>query len=237
MGAVTQHSNELVAILDPAMVDELIERVRPRALAYCAACFAGVVVIGLLFYWVPFLERLDRDLLNAINSPSGSTAHDIAWAIERPMEPIGWALASAVAFLIASYRGLHKRALLAVALIVGTAVIDLVFKEVFEHRREPPAPVMDFDWFPTPSAYPSGHAAGSLAIALAFVFVVPSSWQRATAAIGIAFTLLVTAGLLVLNWHYPGDIPGGWLLALGWCFALLAVEADRDPPRTAGADP
>lgn len=219
------------------MADELIERVRPHALAYCAACGAGVVVIGLLAYWVPFLERLDKEILNAINTPSGSVVHDLAFAIERPMEPIGWALAATVTFLIASYRGLHKRALLAVALIVGTAVIDLVLKEVFEHRREPPAPITEFEWFPTPSAYPSGHAAGSLAIAFAFFFVVPRSWQRATAAIGIAFTLVVSLGLLVLNWHYPGDIPGGWLLALGWCFGLLAVEADRDPPQTTGADP
>ncbi len=218
------------------MGDELIERVRPHALAYCAACAAGLVVIGLLFYWVPFLERLDKDVLVAINSPSG-WVHDVAYAIERPMEPIGWALAATAAFLIASYRGLHKRALLAVALIVGTAVLDLVLKEIFEHRREPPVPIAEFEWFPTPSAYPSGHAAGSLAIALAFVFVVPRSWQRATAAIGIAFTLLVSLGLVVLNWHYPGDIPGGWLLALGWCFGLLAVEADLDPPQTIGADP
>jgi membrane-associated phospholipid phosphatase len=48
--------------------------------------------------------------------------------------------------------------------------------------------------------------------------------RPATAAIGAAFTLAVSVGLLVLDYHYPSDILGGWLVALGWCFALVALR-------------
>ena len=71
---------------------------------------------------------------------------------------------------------------------------------------------------------PSGHSAGSLAISLAFLTVVPPSWRRPTAVAGIVFTLYISFGVLLLNYHYPSDVLGGWLLAAGWWFALLAVS-------------
>jgi hypothetical protein len=61
-------------------------------------------------------------------------------------------------------------------------------------------------------AFPSGHSAGSLAMSLAFLTVVPRSWLGPTAVIGVVFTLLVSFGVLVLNYHYPSDVLGGWLL-------------------------
>jgi membrane-associated phospholipid phosphatase len=78
-------------------------------------------------------------------------------------------------------------------------------------------------------AFPSGHAAGSLAMSLAFLSVVPSSWRRPTAAAGIVFTLYISLGVLLLNYHYPGDVPAGWLLAAGWWFFLLAALPSSEP--------
>ncbi len=52
--------------------------------------------------------------------------------------------------------------------------------------------------------------------------------RPATAAIGAAFTLAVSVGLLVLDYHYPSDVVGGWLVALGWCFALVALQRWKD---------
>jgi undecaprenyl-diphosphatase len=210
------------------MAARLIEGARRRALPGCLACAAGILFIAFLSFRVPAFERLDEDVLNAISTPSGSIVHDLAFAVEQLLDPIGWAAAAAGAFLLAFWRGRHKLALFAVALIVGTALVDLILKAVFEHHREQSIPIGEFEWFPVANAYPSGHAAGALAISLAYLFVVPSSWRRATAAAGLAFTLVISLGLLVLNYHYPGDILGGWLVALGWCFALLAVDADRE---------
>jgi|GEM_PF-3397461 len=59
---------------------------------------------------------------------------------------------------------------------------------------------------------------------LAFLTVVPLSWRKPTAAVGCAFTLYISFGVPVLNYHYPSDVLAGWLLALGWYFALLALQ-------------
>ena len=203
------------------MAERLIEGARRRALAGCIACAAGIAAIAALAFHVPALERLDEDVLNAISTTSESPVHDIAFAIEQLMDPPGWAAAATAAFLLASWQARYKRAFLALALILGTALLDMILKAAFEHPRKQSIPIGEFEWFPVASAYPSGHAAGSLAIALAFLFVVPPSWQRVTAWVGLAFALAISLGLLVLNYHYPGDILGGWLVALGWCFAVL----------------
>ncbi len=60
-------------------------------------------------------------------------------------------------------------------------------------------------------------------MSLAFLTVVPPAWQRPTAAVGIAFTLFISLGVLLLNYHYPSDVLAGWLLAAGCWFALLRL--------------
>ena len=41
--------------------------------------------------------------------------------------------------------------------------------------------------------------------------------------------------MLLLNYHYPSDVLGGWLLAAGWWFALLAGAQWLSERRPAGA--
>jgi len=125
-------------------------------------------------------------------------------------------------------------AVIAAALVAGTGGLDLALKALLANPRYQPVPV-DSDAYPWKDAFPSGHAAGSLAFSLAFLTVVPPSWQRRTAAAGIVLTLYISFGVLVLNYHYPSDVLAGWLLAAGWWFALLALpwfraEAASAPP-------
>jgi membrane-associated phospholipid phosphatase len=61
-------------------------------------------------------------------------------------------------------------------------------------------------------------------MSLAFLTVVPLSWWRPTAVVGFVFTLYISFGVLALNYHYTSDVLAGWLLALGWYFALLALQ-------------
>jgi membrane-associated phospholipid phosphatase len=129
--------------------------------------------------------------------------------------------------LLALWLRRPRRALFAVAEVAGTAAVVQLLKIALEHSRFQPGPGDPFFWHPVAKAFPSGNAAGALAIALAFLLVVPRPWRPATAAIGAAFTLAVSAGLLVLDYHYPSDVLGGWLVALGWCFALLVLPFGR----------
>jgi undecaprenyl-diphosphatase len=194
----------------------------------CAACVAGLAVLVVLAYWVGPIERLDDTVLDAFSTPSGAV-HDLAFLVEQLVSPLGQGVAVALACLLALRLGRPRRALFAVALVAGTAVIVQVLKVLLEHARYQPVPGEPFEWFPVAKAFPSGSTAGALSIALAFLFVVPRSWRRATGALGLVFTLAVSLAVLILNYHYPSDVLGGWLVALGWCFALIALTTDGKP--------
>jgi membrane-associated phospholipid phosphatase len=205
-----------------------IEGAKRHAVAGCAACAAGLAMLVALAYWVPPFEQLDETVLNAVSDPPGSFVHGLAFFVEQLVSPAGQVVAVVMACLLALALGRPNRAFLAVALVAGTAVIVQILKIALEHPRYQPVPGEPFEWFPAAKAFPSGNSAGALSIALAFLYVVPASWRRLTAAVGIAFTLAVSLGLLVLNYHYPSDILGGWLVALGWCLALEALRQRRD---------
>jgi membrane-associated phospholipid phosphatase len=210
-----------------------IESARRHAVAACLACVACFVVVLVFAYEVAAVERLDERLLDAISSPPGTFAYDVASFFERLADPLSEVLAIVLACVLALVLGRPRRGVLAVALVAGTAVIVQVLKIALQHPRYQPVPGEPFDWYPVAKAFPSGHSAGSLSMALAFLVVVPSSWQRPTTAIGICFTSAVSASLLILNYHYPSDILGGWLVASAWFFALLAVPwfSAGPPPR------
>jgi membrane-associated phospholipid phosphatase len=207
-----------------------IEAARTHAVAASLCCWAGLAVLVLLAYEVGPVERLDADVLRALNSPEGTLANEVAFAAEQLVAPLAWVVAAALAFLLALAQDRPRRGLFAATLIGATAVVDLTLKVVLEHPRFQPVPGEPFDWYPVAKAFPSGNSAGALAIALAFLYVVPLSWRRPTAAIGAVFTLAVSLGLPVLNYHYPGDVLGGWLVAAGCFFALLAVPWFRAGP-------
>ena len=78
------------------------------------------------------------------------------------------------------------------------------------------------------SAYPSGHAAYSVAwIACAIVLVrTGGSWAGRTAAVAAALAVAVVVGLsrVLLRVHHLSDVNGGWGLAAA-VFALLGILA------------
>jgi membrane-associated phospholipid phosphatase len=213
----------------------VIESAGRHAVAGCLACVASLVVLVSAAYEIGPVARLDDSVLSTLRTPPGSLLNEVAFGVEQLVAPLAWVVAAALACLLAIALRCPHRGIFAAALIGGTAVIDLTLKVVLEHPRYQPAPGEPFEWYPISTAFPSGNSAGALAIALAFLFVVPSSWRRPAAAIGIAFTLAVSLGLLILNYHYPSDILGGWLVALGWFFALLAALSGLPERRLAGA--
>lgn len=183
----------------------MVERARRHAVGGCLACVAGFSLVLVLAYWVGPAERLDRSVLDALSTPTDTLVNEVAYA----------------GFLVVNFRP-------AWVLAGAITVAVLALKALLANPRYQPVPV-DSDAYPWKDAFPSGHAAGSLAMSLAFLSVVPPSWRRPTAAAGIVFTLYISLGVLLLNYHYPGDVPAGWLLATGWWFFLLAALPSFEP--------
>lgn len=78
------------------------------------------------------------------------------------------------------------------------------------------------------ASWPSGHATASMALALAFVVVVPPRLRPAAAAAGAAFTVAVSFSFLMLEWHFPSDVLGGYLIAGVWMTVALAALAEGE---------
>ncbi len=214
----------------------MIEAARRHAVAGCLVCVAGFAAVLVFAYWVGPLERLDRNVLDALSTRTDTIPNRVAYVGFQVVNTrLVWVLAATIAALIALVQWRLGDAVLAVALVAGAGGLDLALKAMLANPRYQPVP-LGSDAYPWKDAFPSGHSVGSLAMSLAFLSVVPLSWRRPTAVAGVAFTLYVSLGVLVLNYHYPSDVLGGWLLAMGWWFALLAVLPDPGPePRLRGS--
>jgi undecaprenyl-diphosphatase len=204
--------------------------------AGAVACAACLIVLVILAYQVSPFENFDDSILGRLNASPGSLPKDLAFLAEQLVTPLSQVVAVTVASLVALSLGRRRRALFAVALVAGTALIVQVLKLLLEHPRYEIAHGPQVGWFPFATSFPSGNSAGALAIMLAFLFAVPCRWRRPTLLIGVGLTLAVGFGLLALNYHYPSDVLGGWLVAGGWCFALLALTTPHVDAPTKSPD-
>ena len=82
------------------------------------------------------------------------------------------------------------------------------------------------------ASWPSGHATAAAALVLCAVLVVPARLRPLVTGLGVAFAAAVGCSLLILAWHMPSDVLGGYLVASLWmALAVAALRAtDRRRP-------
>jgi hypothetical protein len=78
------------------------------------------------------------------------------------------------------------------------------------------------------ASWPSGHAAGAMALALCAVLVSPRRLRALAAAAGTALAIGVSFSILVLAWHFPSDVLGGFLVAAFWIALGIAFLRTRE---------
>jgi hypothetical protein len=73
-----------------------------------------------------------------------------------------------------------------------------------------------------------------MALALAALIIVPRSYRPLVATLGALFTVAVSFSVLILEWHFPSDVVGGFLIATAFglaTFAALRYADERWPER------
>ena len=116
----------------------------------------------------------------------------------------------------------RMRAALLCTLVVGTSLATVMALKPAFHR--PPLIASNEGYFP------SGHAAGSLAVGAVLVLLAwPTRWRWPVLAVTPVSLALYGAALVYSRSHYPSDVVGGWCIALVWTcgFALLVSKGDR----------
>ncbi|HEV7584463.1 MAG TPA: phosphatase PAP2 family protein [Solirubrobacteraceae bacterium] len=83
-----------------------------------------------------------------------------------------------------------------------------------------------------PASWPSGHSTAALIVVLCAVLVAPPRLRPVVGVLGALFALAVGCSLLILAWHMPSDVLGGYLVATFWMAIAIAVLrfADRHWP-------
>jgi membrane-associated phospholipid phosphatase len=186
------------------------------------ACALGMGVIALLALGSPGAHERDAAMLHAFVGLDRPHVSGRVHLVAHLTDPFPYALAGLVLAGVALLRGLRWRAAAVVALLVVTGASTQVVKQLLAEPRF-------VAWLGSDqvgaSAWPSGHATAAMTLALCAVLVAPPALRLAVALAGGAFAAGVGYALLVLAWHFPSDVLGGFLMAAMW--AALAVAALR----------
>ncbi|HEY2631027.1 MAG TPA: phosphatase PAP2 family protein [Solirubrobacteraceae bacterium] len=201
--------------------------VRPasRRSAVPALLVAALCVAALAFTWVlaalvgPTHAR-DATALYDFTRLDRPSVEVLAEGLLSLLEPVFFVVWALVLMGIALRRG-RARVALAVALVLILAPLSAdLLKPLLAHPHVevPPLYIKSASW-------PSGHASAAMALVWCALLVAPANLRRVVALLGVVFLLAVAFSLLILAWHMPSDVVGGYLLATLW--AALAVAGLR----------
>lgn len=203
-----------------------------RRQARLAVLVAGLCALGLTLTWVlaelvPITHVKDAVALydiTRLNRPLVEAPANVLLDLLYPPFYATWGI---VLVAVALRRRLPWVAL-TVAIVLPLAPLSAeLLKPLLAHSHDQIGPkyIVNASW-------PSGHATAATALAWCAVLVAPPERRRLVAIVGGIFAGAVGAALLVLAWHMPSDVVGGYLLATLW--AALAFAALRAFKRDGG---
>jgi membrane-associated phospholipid phosphatase len=206
-----------------------------RPLQLAALCWAAFALLLFAAYFLPFGKWADGWAVEGFLNLQRPWLNDIAEFTAKLANPGPYALWTAGLASIALYRRRPRHALAVILLIGGANLTTQILKEVLAHPRH-----HEFLGHAqlAANAFPSGHATASMALAFAAVLVAPAAWRPLVAVAGSLFALTVSESIVLLAWHFPSDVAGGYLVAASCALLTLAAlrAADERWPRRTGRD-
>jgi membrane-associated phospholipid phosphatase len=208
------------------------------ALLLAGLCLAGLALTWVLAELVPITHVKDAVALydfTRLNRPLVEAPANLLLDLLYPPFFAVWG----IALVVVAWRRHLPWVALAVAIVLPLAPLSAeLLKPLLAHPHDQLGPK-----YIANASWPSGHATAALALAWCALLVAPPAHRRLVAALGVAFAAAVGVALLVLAWHMPSDVVGGYLLATLWAAlalaALRAFEHDggaRAPARTGLGD-
>jgi membrane-associated phospholipid phosphatase len=201
-----------------------------RALGVAGLCLLGLVLVWGVAEHVASAQWRDAQLLHdftllsrpSIDSPALFLLH-----LLNPLQFILWGVALA-ALAIAQER---PRVALAVCAVMGLAPLTAeTLKPLLAHPH-----VHIGGTYVGAASWPSGHSTAAVALVLCAVLVAPARLRVLVGGIGAVFIVAVSCALLILAWHMPSDVLGGYLVASLWmalAVAALRLSERRWPSRS-----
>jgi membrane-associated phospholipid phosphatase len=183
---------------------------------------AALCVLALTLTWVvaalvPATHVKDAVALHDFTLLGGPRIDDVANALLHLLDPLLYTLWSVMLVAVALRRG-RPRVALAVGLVLGLAPLTAeLLKPLLAH----PHAWVEGSWV-SAASWPSGHATAATALALCAVFAAPRRLRPTIVVLGAMLMAGVGFSLLILAWHLPSDVLGGYLVGTLWMALAVA---------------
>jgi membrane-associated phospholipid phosphatase len=210
---------------------------RPRrALAAAAGGVALLVLAWLLAFHVGVFRHADQSVYVGFNDLSrrGAIAR-VATHVATLCNPNPYVYLAAIPLLLALLRRRYALAVAIGAILLGANATTELLKPLLAQPRAASlfggvAPI-------GPASWPSGHATAAMSWALCMILATPPRRRPVAAALGAVLAVAVCYSFLVLGWHYPSDVLGGYLVAAIWTLiGVAALRAARRAPTRDGRE-
>jgi membrane-associated phospholipid phosphatase len=167
------------------------------------------------------VERVDASVLRGFVDLRRPVIDGVASVIAKLCDPKPYVCLAAVVVLPALIRRRGRVAVAAAGIMLAANVTTQILKPALGGFH--PVALESGGHSVGAGAWPSGHATAAMSLALCAVLVSSARWRPFVAAAGAAFAVAVSFSFLILIWHYPSDVLGGFLVAGTW--TLIGVAA------------
>jgi membrane-associated phospholipid phosphatase len=196
----------------------------PRRAVQALSGAAFAVILLFLTWFLAFhisaFQRADANILSGFAGLHHRPRVDpIAAFIADLCNPNPYVYFAGALVLLALARRRPGVALAIAAILFGANATAQLLKPLLAAPR----PVLPGGHQINAASWPSGHATAAMSLALCAVLAAPARLRGAVAALGAAFAVAVSYSFLTLEWHYPSDVFGGFLIAAAW--TLLGIAA------------
>src|SRR4051794_34899910 len=157
------------------------------------------------------------------------SVHRAIWFLAHLCDTLPYACAGVLCIAFALARRRAWRALAVACLLAVTGITTQLLKHALAQPRLE-------HWLPeqvATNSWPSGHSTAAMTLALCAILVAPPALRASAAMLGGAFAVGVGYAVLVLGWHYPSDVLGGFLVAGLWTSLAVAVLHRVEAPEPA----
>jgi membrane-associated phospholipid phosphatase len=197
------------------------------------ACSVAFGLTGLLALAFPGVHERDAAMLHGFVALDRPRVHDAVVVLAHLADPVPYAALGLILALVAIARGLPWRAGAVVTLLIVTGAATQIVKHLLAQPR--------FEtWLGAhqvgTASWPSGHSTAAMTLALCAVLVAPPALRALAAVCGGAFAAAVGYAVLVLAWHFPSDVLGGFLMAGIWTALAVAALRVVEPVRADRAE-
>jgi membrane-associated phospholipid phosphatase len=180
-------------------------------------CLLALALIWIVAELIPATHLREAALLRDFILLSRPHVDSAANNLLRPLEPLPFIALGTVLVAVALARGRPRHAL-AVALVLTLAPLSAqLLKPLLAHPHDVVSGV-----YMANASWPSGHSTAAAALVLCAVLVAPARLRPLVAVLGALFALAVGCALLILAWHMPSDVLGGYFLAGLWVALAIA---------------